>query len=566
MTDFPAPLSGAAQDETLALRPNFDAAGLVAAIVQDAATGEVLMLAWMNAEALRQTLATRRATYWSRSRASLWVKGETSGHVQDVVEIRVDCDQDAVLLKVRQTGAACHTEIPLVDFLERYSGDYEARRENPEKMRKIASEHFGYLMVDEPRAIDMGGELWSKRIKVCVVADAEKIRHYVDMSSIKGYSGTKYQEAGDCEFDNPFGQVPLVLAEGVYNPGEEVAWRREPILMPNINAEDKKAQIQTHWASQSFTPPWPAYEMPAEVAALPESERPQIKLQIDPDTGLPIPVAFPGPFIAMNNELDKLEDKLYGITDVEANQTSPLYLLNSGESRVQDPVTYAVMQREEFDSRLASAHRSMGALQGRVADMINYSLRNRLNSHRSKGEAKSDSDYNLSFKTTGNEKVLDKVVERGQEFEITPQDLDVEFTRQIKAIDTRVSTQMQNINLANLKRAGGAITQDDYLTMCGIENITKFKEDWNTEQYFNFLKPKHESLVDQQFAQFLSLRDGQPIEAVLSVITGIHSPVTPGMGGQQSGANGNGAKPGGTQVLPPPRDASESGMAESVMG
>ena len=109
MTDFPAPLSGAAQDETLALRPNFDAAGLVAAIVQDAATGEVLMLAWMNAEALRQTLATRRATYWSRSRASLWVKGETSGHVQDVVEIRVDCDQDAVLLKVRQTGAACHT-------------------------------------------------------------------------------------------------------------------------------------------------------------------------------------------------------------------------------------------------------------------------------------------------------------------------------------------------------------------------------------------------------------------------------------------------------------------------
>jgi phosphoribosyl-AMP cyclohydrolase len=109
MTDFSPPLSGAAQDETLELRPRFDAGGLVAAIAQDIDTGEVLMLAWMNAEALRRTLETGTATYWSRSRGALWVKGETSGHTQTVTEVRVDCDQDAVLLKVRQTGGACHT-------------------------------------------------------------------------------------------------------------------------------------------------------------------------------------------------------------------------------------------------------------------------------------------------------------------------------------------------------------------------------------------------------------------------------------------------------------------------
>ncbi|MFN4024250.1 MAG: phosphoribosyl-AMP cyclohydrolase [Hyphomonas sp.] len=109
MTSFSPPLSGSAQDETAELRPRFDANGLIAAITQDATTGEVLMLAWMNAEALAQTIATGRATYWSRSRGSLWVKGETSGHTQEVTEIRVDCDQDAVLLKVRQTGGACHT-------------------------------------------------------------------------------------------------------------------------------------------------------------------------------------------------------------------------------------------------------------------------------------------------------------------------------------------------------------------------------------------------------------------------------------------------------------------------
>ncbi len=106
---YPPPLSGSAQDEAVELRPKFDADGLVAAIAQDADTGEVLMLAWMNAEALQQTIGTGRAVYWSRSRRELWRKGDTSGHEQHVVEVRVDCDQDAVLLKVRQTGAACHT-------------------------------------------------------------------------------------------------------------------------------------------------------------------------------------------------------------------------------------------------------------------------------------------------------------------------------------------------------------------------------------------------------------------------------------------------------------------------
>jgi phosphoribosyl-AMP cyclohydrolase len=87
-----------------------DTGGLVPAIAQDADTGEVLMVAWMNADALRQTLKTGLAHYWSRSRQSLWRKGEKSGHVQKVREIRTDCDKDVLLLKVEQIGgAACHT-------------------------------------------------------------------------------------------------------------------------------------------------------------------------------------------------------------------------------------------------------------------------------------------------------------------------------------------------------------------------------------------------------------------------------------------------------------------------
>jgi phosphoribosyl-AMP cyclohydrolase len=83
--------------------------GLVCAVAQQSGTGEVLMVAWMNDEALHRTLTTRRATYWSRSRQEYWVKGETSGHAQRVHEVRLDCDGDTLLLVVDQVGAACHT-------------------------------------------------------------------------------------------------------------------------------------------------------------------------------------------------------------------------------------------------------------------------------------------------------------------------------------------------------------------------------------------------------------------------------------------------------------------------
>ncbi len=83
--------------------------GLVAAIAQDVATGEVLMMAWMNRESLAETLRSGRAVYWSRSRKSLWRKGDTSGHTQTIVQVRVDCDGDTLLLVVEQVGAACHT-------------------------------------------------------------------------------------------------------------------------------------------------------------------------------------------------------------------------------------------------------------------------------------------------------------------------------------------------------------------------------------------------------------------------------------------------------------------------
>jgi phosphoribosyl-AMP cyclohydrolase len=107
---FPPPGPAAELERGAVLTPKFGPDGLVAAIAQHADTGEVLMLGWMNAEALRLTLDTGEVHYFSRARQALWKKGETSGQIQRVAEIRVDCDQDAVLVKVRPQGdgGACH--------------------------------------------------------------------------------------------------------------------------------------------------------------------------------------------------------------------------------------------------------------------------------------------------------------------------------------------------------------------------------------------------------------------------------------------------------------------------
>ncbi|WP_411286776.1 phosphoribosyl-AMP cyclohydrolase [Phenylobacterium sp.] len=111
MTKFSTAPDKRALEQGSELTPRFDAAGLIAAVATHADTGEVLMVAWMNAEALSATLATGEAHYFSRSRGELWHKGATSGQVQQVVETRIDCDQDAVWLKVRPQGdgGACHT-------------------------------------------------------------------------------------------------------------------------------------------------------------------------------------------------------------------------------------------------------------------------------------------------------------------------------------------------------------------------------------------------------------------------------------------------------------------------
>ena len=125
-------------DSSSSSLPDFQkGGGILPAIAQDAETGEILMLAWMNREAWDETLETERAVYFSRSRQKLWRKGEESGHVQELVEARIDCDADAILLKVKQAGAACHEGYRSCFFRQAKQGSFnvvESRLKQPDEI------------------------------------------------------------------------------------------------------------------------------------------------------------------------------------------------------------------------------------------------------------------------------------------------------------------------------------------------------------------------------------------------------------------------------------------------
>ncbi len=122
-------------EQTDAFKPKFDANGLITAIAQDAGTGQILMVACMNQEALKQTIATGMATYYSRSRKKLWKKGEQSGHTQKVEQILVDCDQDCIVLKVTVEAGQCHVGYDSCFYRE-------VKRDNPNKLQFMAAKSY----------------------------------------------------------------------------------------------------------------------------------------------------------------------------------------------------------------------------------------------------------------------------------------------------------------------------------------------------------------------------------------------------------------------------------------
>ena len=425
---------------------------------------------------------------------------------------------------------------PIVDIMEQFYGGH---RENKQQMYELLKANAGFLPVDEPRSVDgASGQSWDKEVEVIRYATGDRLYYYCDLKK------DDMQGLGETEWKHHYGRVPLYIVAGVYNgPVEDIKYRREPVLTPFFNAEDKKAYMATLISGKAFTAKWPGYKLPSGLSELLDVD---VRFETDKVSGLPRPVNTYGGYDPIGDDISEAEMKLLELFSNEARIVSPLY--QDGEPRSNDTATQDVMQRDQFEGRLASAQISITNAMSDIEDSMLADFRYGLNK-REKHASKSDKDWDMSFFTTGSEYVSGRDVKAKEIIVITPQDADIDFDRVIEPVDTRTSTQMQNITLARMIHEDNADLEEDWIRAHGHENVTEFVEKKNAQTQFHAAEQRYVALFDQDIAQYLALRDGRDPAEVLAKMSGPPVPPPPGVT-QPVGDTG----PGGTLVNPPPSD------------
>ena len=452
------------------------------------------------------------------------------------------------------TIAVARYKLAVSQILERYG---DGRKDDPEQMARILGEHFGYLRVGTASNELYARDVMREEVGVCVVDDGAYCAHYVDLGTLTDSREKGYKALGEGEYKNPFGQPSLLLAEGVYNGDQPMAYRREPLLTSLILIEDQKAVIKSAWASQSASPPQ-LYEhkMPPEIALMTrESQPPAIVagLLVDPK-GRPLTQRAYGELVNIQSEVNAMQDKLYAELSNEGRIANPAGLLMDPEPGRLDnmPATTILADRDERKVLLAGAKRSETTFWGRALDMIKNAMSNEVNKHRTKGEPKSSNDIAYGFTSTGKEGVLGKAVKRGEAFEITPQDLDNEFTRTIETQDNRISTRMAMLDVAERRWAAGTILYDERLGMHGVENVAEFKEKKAEEQLYQLEAIRLVQATRLRVAQFMQVLTGRPVE---ETVASMPDNVLPSVAGPEASAPGG----GGMFMKPPPTDQMPEG-------
>lgn len=417
------------------------------------------------------------------------------------------------------TLASCRYKLPIIDFLERYSGK---SRNDMDGLQQALDGDYGFLKAGLAQS-DIGNrDAWRQEVEVCVMADSEKIWHY---SQYPNSGRSEYEEIE--ETDNPFGQVPLLLCEGVYNSGEPIAYRREPLLLAEINVQDALAIIRSSWASVAASPAWPTEQFPAEVLAKAvEAGNTQViddwlkqstELVVDPVTKRPKTLKTYGTTKFLRQEIDPSMDKLYSELKEDAQVASPQGLLSDPEANERLPSSTATVvlgQLAEKYKQLGGAQTSETNMMSRVLDMVEHSMKQR-NDHRKRGEGKRESDWAYSFTATGKEYVKGKKGQRGDVFEISPQDLDGDYTRTIDQVDNSIPAVQARGMEADRRFAAGTILWDDYLEEQGIEDVTKFNKDKTEEQLVQVNAYRVVEAARLRAAQFTAAMAGTTVEQVL---------------------------------------------------
>lgn len=444
------------------------------------------------------------------------------------------------------TAFAVEETIPFIDFMERFGKEYKVSRHKMDHLWSVQRNHFGYL--NEAHSEDRNQDMMRNGVKVCIFGDMHKVYFYVDKG---GQDEQRYNPAGEGEWEHHFGMVPLLLAEGFYNGNRPVHLRREGILVPSIDIEDQKAYVKTHWASQAFAIPWFVAENEMEAYwQLPENERPnQYNFQTD-EAGRPKILAVPGKIKNVMAEVNPLLDRLYGILDTEGRIVSPTVNLDSeGVSRVSSPVTRDIMQKEEMTAMMAHALDSRASVRAKAMDAFENAICYQLNSHREKGAAKNDKDWILEFVASGSERKYGKEVERGKVYEITPQLVELEKTRNLLVVDDRTSTKVANLQYAMQLRDAGASTHDEFLGLTGKSDVTQWKTEYNADRDQESLDPVLDVAARTTWAEWMALEGGKTKEEYLAMAAMVPLP-----GGGPMPPMGGGNQPNTLTVMPPPSD------------
>lgn len=460
--------------------------------------------------------------------------------------------------------ASTRTRVPFLDLMERYGESYNVTRDDPDHMLQICREHFPFIRTDEGRPYEHSD--WDSFTRadgeVLIAADANKIWHYIDLGGRDGRgrytaASDRYATVGEGEYDNPLGDVPLMVISGAYNPHESVAYRREGGIHSLIEIEHAKSHYKSYMASVAANPP-ERYEQPADaiIEALlempPEQQPPLFEFTRGKD-GKPLINRSLGNIREADRKIDEMMDKLYGIFEQETRIVSPLGVLFSPDANQQlqnIPVTSVIMQQDAHTGLFGKPKRYETNEWSRALDMLMHARKNVM--------AKKNPDWGYSFKMTGEERVKGKRITAGESVEVDPADYEGSYTRSIESYDDRYASRSARRAEADAAYAKGMLPYDKYAEAYDIENVSEHKEKQYIETIYQIEAPRQVLEVRSIVAQITAIMNGGSMAESMAGIGPEVAPQLAGAFGMQQGL-GTGSNVNMVQVASPMTEGTGQG-------
>ena len=464
--------------------------------------------------------------------------------------------------------AAVRFKLPLIDLIGRFSDGKKPRRDEPDQALKLFDSQWSWLRAGTAGTDVSARDLYRSEAEVCMVDDGQKISYYIDMAANTGggrqvlrgggADSERYRPAASDdsttggEYDNPFGQVSLLLGQGVYNPGQPIAYRREGVLTPLILIDHAGAILNSHILSRALDLPEIDEHPPPEVAAkLAEMGQPlPDRVPVLDSEGRPIGSRGLSELKFLERAADPDLEKSAAVLERMSQTAAPRGIMfGSGDTTsdmAQAPASTVLAQLDELDKLLAGPTQSKIAVVNQVGDMIEESIRRKLNSQRKQGDAAGEGDWLIAFQTTGDERTKGKTrsgygrAKRGETVTIKPSDLDGRYISTVTPIDNSMGKRAARRVEARERRADNTVLWDEYLELNGIEDVADFNARYTEEQLYQILAPQEIADAKLSAAKYRAALNGETLSNVLALLPEGADARVMGAAGAAAGYGGGG--------------------------